>query len=216
MKTKAKSKKAPTPPARPAWANVAAPVKPSSPPPPPPKAHFGGEEALQKVLKMLPAQPPGATYVEYSRDPIYKDGVMVEPGLTVAVPAACAGDFSSAKPGRVRWGKLRYGEDFVPLGADGNPVENPVEWTDKRPPEAHPSAAEPTTASPAKVAGPKREGVCAFIDGLIMEGGRTAEQVLAIVLDKFPGRDAKATLATVKTRPSHIKAKGQTPPPFLK
>jgi hypothetical protein len=60
------------------------------------------------------------------------------------------------------------------------------------------------------------ESVCGFIDGLIAEGGRTKEEVLALVLAKFPGRDAKATMSTIGVRPSHMRAAGKTPQPFKK
>ncbi len=60
------------------------------------------------------------------------------------------------------------------------------------------------------------ESVCGFIDGLIAEGGRTKEEILALVLAKFPGRDAKATLSTIGVRPSHMRAAGKTPQPFKK
>lgn len=60
------------------------------------------------------------------------------------------------------------------------------------------------------------ESVCGFIDGLIAEGGRTKEEVLALVLAKFPGRDSKATMSTIGVRPSHMRAAGKTPQPFKK
>lgn len=68
----------------------------------------------------------------------------------------------------------------------------------------------------AKVRAPGGESVCGFIDGLIAEGGRTKEEILALVLAKFPGRDAKATLSTIGVRPSHMRAAGKTPQPFKK
>lgn len=120
------------------------------------------------------------------------------PGLTVVVPPG-NGDFSSMASG----GKVRRTDGFT----------DPVPAADRIKPRP-PGATEADL--PARVTRPaaKREGVCAFIDERIMEGGRTAEEVLALVMAKFPGRDPKSTLATVKTRPSHIKAKGTTPPAF--
>lgn len=110
-----------------------------------------------------------------------------EPGLTVVVPANGNGDFSSMPPG----GTVRT----VGKGPPGK-------------------VAPPTPT--AKKPGMKKEGVCAFIDALIMEGTRTAEAIRDLTLAKFPGRDPQATLSTVKTRPAHIKGKGQVPPPFKK
>jgi hypothetical protein len=74
--------------------------------------------------------------------------------------------------------------------------------------------AKPSSSRAPRAAG--GESVCGFIDGLIAEGGRTKEEILALVMAKFPGRDAKATMSTIGVRPSHMRAAGKTPQPFKK
>jgi hypothetical protein len=169
--------KKPTPPKAPAKTKVA--------PPPPPKKTW---------VFNHPKPEAGDTHLEFTSS---------KENTVVVCPIGMYGDFSSA-PGTVRYGRLRWNEEFIPADRYLNPPE--VEDTDK--PTPPPVAKKP--------AGLPKEGVCAFIDARIMEGGRTAEEVLAVVMEKFPGRDARATLSTIKVRPSHIKAKGQVPPPFKK
>lgn len=126
-----------------------------------------------------------------------KDGTFVN----VSAPYPGHGDFSSAKGGTVTITR----DD----GTDPVPAKERI--------KPHlPGATEADLPASLKKPAQKREGVCAFIDNLIMEGGRTAEEVCELTLAKFPGRDPKATLSTVKTRPAHIKAKGLVPPPFKK
>lgn len=60
------------------------------------------------------------------------------------------------------------------------------------------------------------ESVCGFIDSLIIEGGRTKDEILKVVLAKFPGRDPKSTLSTIGVRPAHIRKAGKVPQPFKK
>lgn len=164
-----------------------------APPPPPPPSG---------VMSKLGPRPDGATHVEYHRPPLYVGDVMKDPGVTIVVPAdKAAQDFSSFKSGTVRWGRLRWETDFVPHGGEPSSEEATIE-------------PRPVVVKEPKVAGPKREGVCAFIDALIMTGKHSAQAIADLTLKQFPGRDAKSTLNTVKVRPAHIKAKGLVPPPF--
>jgi hypothetical protein len=167
------------------------------PPPPPPREPLPANSVLNQLSEHT---PPRATHVEYSRPATDKD-----PGLTIVVPIGAYGDFRSFTTGKVRYGYLRYHDDFMSLEPEVAAAA-----------EADAGIPAPPKLVQPKVPGPKREGVCAFIDERIMEGKRTPEQILEIVLAKFPGRDAKATLATIRTRPSHIKAKGLVPPAFAK
>jgi hypothetical protein len=117
-----------------------------------------------------------------------------EPGLTVQAPAQGHETWSSSPGG----GTVRhYTAKHKPLPPGHKP-------------------APPAAPKAPKVAGPKREGVCAFIDNLVMQGGRTKEQILALVLAEFPDRDSAKTLTTIGIRPSHLRKAGQTPPPFKK
>lgn len=126
-----------------------------------------------------------------------KDGTFVN----VSAPYPGHGDFSSAKGGTV----TITGD----AGTDAVPAKQRLK-------PRLPGATEADLPDRLKKSAPKREGVCAWIDARIMEGGRTAEEICRLTLLQFPGRDEKATLSTVKTRPAHIKAKGQVPPPFKK
>lgn len=186
-----------------------------APPPPPPRP---AQVPADSILSQLPHRPNKATVIQYRLAP-----TDTKPGVTIVVPANAYGDFSSFKQGEVRWGYMRGPDeesDFVPLDAEGNIVDNgtdPVPAKERIKPS--PSNVGATEADlPAKVtrAPVKREGVCAFIDALIMEGTRSAEAIRDLTVAKFPGRDPQATLSTVKTRPAHIKAKGLVPPPFKK
>lgn len=176
---------------------------------------------VDSVLAKTEVMPHAATHCEYNREATYKDGVMVDPGVRITVPINMYGDFSSFNTGTVRWGRMRYGDNFIPMNHDGTDKDVTVTQdafieTERPASVAHIKPTPTgTPGAPAK-APQKKEGVCAFIDNLIMQGGRSADAVLALVLAQFPGRDPKATLATVKTRPSHIKAKGLVPPPFAK
>lgn len=174
---------------------------------------------MNSVLKQLPPRPPGSTVVRYSRPAVGK-----EAAVCIVVPAHAYGDFSSFTSGKLEWGKMRGPDeetDFVGVNAEGQDVAR----FDEGPPKVKPAAPGAVGATEADLpkrvkapagTGPKREGVCAFIDALIMEGTRTAEAIRDLALEKFPGRDPAATLSTVRTRPAHIKAKGLVPPPFVK
>lgn len=197
-----------------------APVVAKRPPPPPPKPAVAAPPKFHLPVK---PQPLEATHVEYSRDPIYKNGVMVDPGLTVVSPAHHASDFSSAKVGRIRWGRLVGNDDFRPDPSEEDqapasaPQMAPLTKPVPPPPPGKRQPPPPPGARPAAPSAPrKRDGVCGFIDEIIMQGGRTKEQILELVLAQFPGRDPKATLTTIGIRPSHIRAKGGNPPPFVK
>lgn len=192
-------------------------------------AHRQDPEGLPFVLD-LPTRPARATHLRWT------DG-----HTTVEVPVGHYGDFSSMKKGHVEWGIVRDGDGaWIPVSeavgrashaeARDTPVptragppppppppgakslQNVPSWLK---PKVAPAAKPPRTPKPAGT-GPKKEGVCAFIDARIMEGGRSVEDILALVMAQFPGRDAAATTSTIKTRPSHIKAKGMTPPAFVK
>ncbi len=71
-------------------------------------------------------------------------------------------------------------------------------------------------AKEPKAVRPKGSGKCAFIDELILKGGKTVEQIADLVLKRFPEADLAKTISTVKIRPSHIRAAGKVPKPFLK
>jgi hypothetical protein len=162
-------------------------------------------------------------------------------GRTVIVaPLKCLEDFEAGK-GTIRYGIAhsdsfnalegepeaaprdpRFAVPFVQTEKDGpaTPVSSDHPAWKQRPSGAAPEAPAPVAKAAPRVPRAPRpvggESVCGFIDGLIMEGGRTKDQIVTLVLAKFPERDAKATLSTVGVRPSHIKAKGLTPPPFAK
>lgn len=189
------------------------PKKQPPPPPPPPLQRTGVTPDFKVVVAAERAALPkvqhrepiaGATHLEFTS----ADGKTV-----VVAPVKAFGDFSSAK-GTVRYGRLVGPDTF--RYAEGEAPENHADPTDHdvRVPGTPPPPPKPKT--PRAPGSGKREGVCGFIDATIMEGGRTAEEVLAIVLEKFPGRDPKATLSTIRCRPSHIRKAGNQPPPFKK
>lgn len=158
-----------------------------TPPPPPPKKPDG----------WMDTPPPGCTHIQFS-------GMVRGAPVTIVAPYATCGDFSSFSSGKVTYGRLRYDEDFVP-------------HEDAKPEDAQQGAAPPKTPKAKAAPRPKvgGEGKCAFIDRLIMEGTRTAEQIAQEAAEKF-GSDLRATLNTVKCRPAHIKKAGKVPPPFKK
>jgi hypothetical protein len=165
------------------------PARKGPPPPPPPRKHPVG---------WMDVPFPEATHIEYS-------GIVNGGHVTIVAPINTCGDYSSFAQGSVRYGKLRYDTDFIPIGeaAETGSVVT------ARTAEVN-TAPKPKVPRPPKVGG---EGKCAFIDRLIMEGTRSAVQIANEAAAKF-GADPKATLNTVKCRPSHIKAKGLVPPPF--
>lgn len=168
--------------------------------PPAPEQIVATEAAAIKSRPSVghPKPEPGDTHMEWRS---------LDGRVSVVCASTGYGDFSSL-PGTVRYGRLRYGEDFIP---DPRYEQTPAL------PGTEEAAATQTPKPPrAKTVGGAREGVCAFIDKLIMEGGRTAQQVCDLTMAQFPNRDAAATLNTVKVRPSHIKRKGMVPPPFAK
>lgn len=190
-------------------------VKGKAPPPPIPPSLLSRtpppiDEVVATEKAALAARPkvghpqpePGDTHMEWR-------------SLDGRVSVVCAskgyGDFSSL-PGTVRYGRLRYGEDFIP---DPRYEKQPAAEALLPGTEVAEGTQAPKPPR-AKTVGGKREGVCEFIDKLIMEGGRTAQQVCDLTMKQFPTRDAAATLSTVKVRPSHIKRKGGVPPAFAK
>ncbi len=189
------------------------PPPPKAPPPPPPRKVA---TPVQFTLP-LPDQPPRATHLRWQS---------ANKGTTLEVPIAQYGDFSSFKTGTLSWGRIHSpGGEWEALSDDvgrQSAVEVRAEQHAPRPPGpppppgSKPVATKPVRQPRAAGTGPKKEGVCSFIDARIMEGGRTVEQVLALVMAQFPGRDPVATTSTIKTRPSHIKAKGLVPPAFAK
>lgn len=193
------------------------------PPPPPPnvnKASFvetaQHEAAALRQHKMInhPKAPPDATHLEFTYKPV--------PGKVPTIvtgPIKMFSDFSSIE-GTMRYGKLvgtdtfRYHPDFLPESERRRGLQQGEQETI---PEAEDTPSTPRPPRPPRAPGSgKREGVCSFIDDTIMEGNRTVAEILEIVMAKFPGRDAKATESTIRCRPSHIKKKGLTPPPFKK
>lgn len=166
--------------------------------------------------------PINATHVEYSTSRV-----------AIVATVDAVNDFIHMR-GQLRFGKyyptsdrFEYLDDGKPL-VDGTCVMSNEHRTMKRvvrEPEV-PAAPKPpkakavdTTSKPAASRTPRAPGgesVCGYIDGLIVEGGRTKEEILALVLAKFPGRDPKSTLSTIGVRPAHIRKAGKVPQPFKK
>lgn len=209
--------------------------RPKGPPPivkkgPPPPAPFlqrpGTQPQFSEVVAAERAAQPkiehrpilqGATHLEFTSEPNKSGQVTV-----VVAPIKAFGDFSSLK-GTIRYGKLvgtdtfRYAPGEAPAKQDTEQDEKVVAFPARKGPPPPPGSAP---AKPARTpsAGGKREGVCGFIDDTIeaADGEQTAEEILAIVLAKFPGRDAAATMSTIRARPSHMRKAGKTPKPFRK
>jgi hypothetical protein len=118
--------------------------------------------------------------------------------------------------------KFKFGKPQVGVTKPGNVSADAVVIDDISKKTVSQAVVEALAKRPAFQKQPRApraaggESVCGFIDGLIAEGGRTKEEVLALVLAKFPGRDAKATMSTIGVRPSHMRAAGKTPQPFKK
>lgn len=177
--------------------------------------------------------PTGATHLEYSTSRI-----------AIVDTINHVNDFTHMR-GQLRFGKYHRGSDrfeYLDEGTelkDGTCVENKARKREEaehpeRVVREHPELPKPPkktvsqcvvdalAKNPAFQKAPRAprpaggESVCGFIDGLIAEGGRTKEEILALVLAKFPGRDAKATMSTIGVRPSHMRAAGKTPQPFKK
>lgn len=172
--------------------------------------------------------PTGATHLEYSTSRI-----------AIVDTINHVNDFTHMR-GQLRFGKYHRGGDrfeYLDEGTelkDGTCVENKARKREEaehpervvrehpelpKPPKKKPGAEAAPAVKPSAPRAPRPAGgesVCGFIDGLIAEGGRTKEEILALVLAKFPGRDAKATMSTIGVRPSHMRAAGKTPQPFKK
>ncbi len=187
-------------------------TKSAPPPPPPPEArHYAFDDARPSdvlphtPLAQRPAKPAEATHCEFKACN----------GCTIYQDAKNAGDFSSLR-GSLTWGRMRYDNDFVRMGdpAFDNPASDELvlKPADHKGPPPPPKPKK----QPRDPNAPKGEGVCAFIDNLVMQGGRKASDIAKLVVAKWPDRDLAATLSTVKVRPSHCKKKGLTPPPFVK
>jgi hypothetical protein len=73
---------------------------------------------------------------------------------------------------------------------------------------AKPATAKPATAKPSE-APERKQSKCGLIDELFEKGGLTKKEILAKVLEAFPGSDPKGTAATINVRPSHMKKAGK-------
>lgn len=158
--------------------------------------------------------PAGATHLEFTNSRV-----------AIVSPLHTLSDFKTMR-GSVRFGRLRYNEEFIPMGGP-EPVAAEREVVVVKPAPAPKPAKvakvaapvatkQPKAAKPAGKAAPKGESVCGYIDALIVEKSRTVAEIVALVLAKFPGRDPKATESTVRVRPSHIRKAGKVPKPFIK
>ena len=192
---------------------------PPPPPPPPPLQRPGKQPEFAAVLaaerkhlgkSIHPEPPDDCSHLEF----VYEGG-----GTHIVAPAKTWMDYAKV-PGVMRYGQL-VDEVGYQRGKQGSFRYHPAfDPTPKEAAIAHKGPPPPPGTAPAKPKTPrapgsgKREGVCAFIDATIMEGGRTAEEILELVMAKFPGRDPKATLSTIRCRPSHIRKAGNNPPAF--
>lgn len=128
------------------------------------------------------------------------------------------------KPPKFKMGKPQHGvsKPSEKLGSDALVVDNISSLKLPKPPaKKTPSQPVATGKTPqAKVArAPKAKGgesVCGYIDSLIEEKSRTKQEILDLVLKRFPGRDAKSTMNTIGVRPTHMRAAGRSPKPFKK
>lgn len=161
-----------------------------------------------------PPVPVGSTHFEF----ILGDGTVMQQ------PLKFIGEYEFRK-GKLRFGTLHGRDQFtslMPPGGDDYVPHNPKPAGG--PPPIKRSGPPPIAGVPAArktrvpSAGGKREGVCGFIDNTIEEadGKLTVEEVLAIVIAKFPERDPGATMSTIRARPSHMRAAGKTPKAFKK
>lgn len=64
--------------------------------------------------------------------------------------------------------------------------------------------------SKSKEKSARGESKCGYIDSLLVKGGHTLREIADLAHKKFGG-NAKATLSTVRVRPSHMRAKGLKP-----
>lgn len=71
--------------------------------------------------------------------------------------------------------------------------------------------AAPVKEKKAKEPKERKPSKCAFIDDMLEAGKHTVSEILAATLKAFPDADAKATLATVRCRPSHMRKAGRKP-----
>lgn len=187
--------------------------KSATPPPPPPPAakHYAFDDPRPTdvhphvPVAKRPTAPMGATHVEFK----------CCNGSTIVQAISGQGDFSTLR-GTLTFGRMRYNTEFIRMG-DPAFDQPDAERSTENAPKGPPPPPKPKVVKTPRAPGlPKGEGVCAFIDGLVMEGGRKASEIAALVVAKFPGRELAATLSTVKVRPSHCKKKGLVPPPFVK
>lgn len=191
-------------------------LKTKAPPPPIPGTLLARtlpaqDEVIDAEKKALAARPKVNHPIPPAMDNTvtHLEFTTADGRTTVVCPVNCFGDFSSLR-GTIKYGRLRYGDDFIPRPEDLPQDADLLPGT----------TAAVNTATPkpprAKTVGGAREGVCDFIDKLIMAGGKTAQQICDLTVTAFPGRDPAATLSTVKTRPSRLKGKGITAPAFVK
>lgn len=210
MPKKKSAKKAITAPLTPG--TIVNPAPRQAPPPPPPKkgpppppvrssAPFiqqvqAEATALAKHKQVHhPKAPQDATHLEFT----------FANGTVVCGPIKMFSDFSSS-PGTMRYGKLigdsafRYHPDYEPATAREQAAQGELAGTEEA---SSTVATKPKT--PRAPGSGKREGVCAVIDKLILEGGRSVDDILALIMEQFPTRDPAATKSTIRCRPSHIK-----------
>jgi hypothetical protein len=174
------------------------------------------EQPKVPTIPGLPDIPPDTTHLEYSNSKV-----------AVVAPIEMLEDYQHFRGGKIRFGKLRYDEDFISLMPDEPAaleaaakktvlLEKLKELRAKHP-KAPKAPRMLTVATEQKKGafkyGHTSDGITYFIDCLVMEGGRTAEEICAMTFKKYPDKER---LSTVKVRPSMLRQKGYTPPPFKK